>query len=167
MWLRCALYGLFFLSLPALALGQNVLNTFCQAPDPIQAAIREAGRVEKGEGSEPPDNDQVRLERQRRFKELAAKYPNDFWVARAYIDAMKRGVAAEDVIAVFKSRYDTNPKRPEAAYLYARALTGTDTPKAIGILSLTAASMPTFPLVLRGLGEYLFQSQLPRPCQTQ
>lgn len=145
MRLSCAFYGLLFLGLPALSPGQSAPSNACQPSPQIQAAIRETGKSEIAGDGQPQDAIKARQERQGRFKELFARYPDDFWVSRAYIDAMKYGVAPDDVIADFKSRHDANPESSQAAYLYARALTGKDTRKAITILTSTASSVPSFP----------------------
>ena len=109
----------------------------CSAPEDIQAAIGRAGR-----GG---------------IESLVAKYPADFWVQRAYIDAMATaggmrggsgivsGPVVESVVARFKQRYDARPGDPEAAYLYAYALINRETGKTVEILTSVTQKAPAFP----------------------
>ena len=109
----------------------------CSAPNDIQVVITQAGR-----GG---------------IESLAANHPADFWVQRAYIDAMGTaggmrggsgivgGRVDEAVIARFKQRYDARPEDPEAAYLYAYALIHRETGKTVEILTSLTQKTPAFP----------------------
>ena len=109
----------------------------CEAPVDIQAAISRAGRGE--------------------IESVGANYPSDFWVQRAYIDAMGTaggmrggsgivsGPVAESVVARFKQSYDARPDDPEAAYLYAYALINRETSKTVEILTSVTQKTPLFP----------------------
>ena len=110
----------------------------CEAPVDLQAAISRAGRS----GIESL---------------VTNRYPADFWVQRAYIDAMGTaggmrggsgivgGRVDEAVIARFKQSYDARPEEPEAAYLYAYALIHRETGKTVEILTSVTQKTPAFP----------------------
>jgi thiol-disulfide isomerase/thioredoxin len=116
---------------------QAAASYACKAPDDIETAITQAGR-----GG---------------IKSLAARYPTDFWVQRALIDAVGTAGGArggggivggrvnEAVIAWFKEGYDALPDDPEAAYLYAYSLINRETSKSVEILTSVTRKMPSFP----------------------
>jgi thiol-disulfide isomerase/thioredoxin len=136
-----------FLALPALLAGQTTKPFSCEAPAEIRTLLREASNVETERDGKRRPWEEVRDERRERIKALAAKHPDDFWVLRSYIDAMKDGpVASPELIAEFKKRYDASPGDREAAFLYAHALMGTETPKTIEILTGLIETTPSFPL---------------------
>jgi thiol-disulfide isomerase/thioredoxin len=132
---------------------QSAIKSYsCEAPASIQEAITQAG----GRGIEA----------------LLAKYPDDFWIRRAFIDSRAGGSSAlilrvssgipngpveESVIAQFQKDYASRPEDPEAAYLYAYSLIHKDTNKSVEILTSIIQKTPDFPaalLTLAGLHGY-------------
>lgn len=71
------------------------------------------------------------------------QYPNDVFVPRAYIQAVRRD--NDKLVAEYKSRYEQNPS-PQLAYLYGLALVGRDTPEAIKLLKEALGDDPSFAL---------------------
>jgi len=82
---------------------------------------------------------QVYLGRLAALKALRARYPNDVFIQRKYIESTTsmRGVDKVSLEekgkadADFKARYEQNPIDPRTRYLYALTLVGRDTPQAI------------------------------------
>ncbi len=139
-----AFRSLVLLALPALLAGQTQKPFPCEAPSDLQTAIREAGRVSPEEGqSRPPER--AGEERQQRLKALAARYPGNFWVLKAYIDMVKGPMASDEIAAEFRKGYETRPQDPEAVFLYAYALMGKDTPTTIRMLTGLIEKAPAFP----------------------
>jgi thiol-disulfide isomerase/thioredoxin len=115
----------------------------CEAPNQIKDAITHAGS-----GG---------------IESLIEKYPGDFWVRRAFIDArsgsgamaillsstgIPNGPVTEPVIEQFKKDYENRPEDPEAAYLYAYSLIHRNTDKSVEILSSVLQKTPDFPAAL-------------------
>jgi thiol-disulfide isomerase/thioredoxin len=138
-------YLLVFVLVGLVPLGaQSATQSYsCGAPAQIQDAITQAG----------PGG----------IESLLAKYPNDFWVQRAFIDSMAGGggmviqrpstgmpvgPVAESVIAQFQKDYANRPEDPEAAYLYAYALVHRNTGKSVEILTSVVQKTPDFPAAL-------------------
>ena len=111
----------------------------CEAPEQIQIEIN---------GANPYS-----------IETLLEKYPDDFWIRRAYIDFMLKertppprlgngipsGKVRESVIERFRKDYESDPDNPQSAYLYAYSLIHTDTKKSIEILTDITQKTPSFP----------------------
>lgn len=82
---------------------------------------------------------------------MLKKYPDNFFVRRAYLTHTKEGVASEGLIAEFRSYAEAHPADVGAQHLYAEALTGRRTPEAIKILDGVIAKDPAFPWPYRQL----------------
>jgi thiol-disulfide isomerase/thioredoxin len=109
---------------------------------------------------------------------LLAKYPDDFWIQRRYID-LKAGVpfasgansgmpaskVDESVIARFQKAYDSKPDDAQSAYLYAYALIHTDTARSVKILADLIERSPSFSAgwitlgILHGYAEFRDQKK--------
>jgi thiol-disulfide isomerase/thioredoxin len=110
---------------------------------------------------EAPDQIQIEINRVNPYsiETLLEKYPDDFWIQRAYIDFMLKertppprlgngipnGKVRESVIERFRKDYENEPDNPQSAYLYAYTLIHTDTQKSIDILTDITQKTPSFP----------------------
>jgi len=132
------------LPLPSHAPAADISNS-CDAAPRIQEVIKQANRSN--------------------IEYLLARYPDNFWVQREYIDLKTGGsyppsrslgmpVSKVDqtVIAQFKKEYEHHPDNPQAAYLYAYALIHTDTAESIRILTRITRKTPSFPTAWMTLG---------------
>lgn len=79
------------------------------------------------------------------LKSLRNKFPQDYFVHRAYQDAnVDRGVFSAYVQGEYRAMYDLHPDDPLYITLHARALTGTKTPDALKLLDTTLAAHPDY-----------------------
>jgi len=85
------------------------------------------------------------------IQSLVTQFPDDLFVARTRILYSYRRAEKDKVIADYKARYEHSPDDPVAAYLYAEALVGRDSPKSIEILQATLKKSPQFPWPHLGL----------------
>jgi thiol-disulfide isomerase/thioredoxin len=156
------------LGLPMVGAGQTEGNGIgCQAPDSIRAEIREAGRVEREAGGKLRPFEELQKERRSRAEELLGKHPDNFWVWRYFVSASQENMQTpEAVTAKVQMRREKQPASVEAAYLYAFALIGTQTPKAIEILDEIAVREPRFAPVWQSrfmiFGSPAFQNEAKR-----
>jgi thiol-disulfide isomerase/thioredoxin len=137
------------LLLPWLALAQiSRANPACEPNPQAEKALRQAGiRL---------NEDMDELARQRPvIASLLAQYPDDLAVNLQYQLSAKYGPQAPRTAMLEKYREmaEKNPGRPQYQYLYARALDGTDTPKAMDLLKGIVASDPAYPWPHLGLAE--------------
>jgi thiol-disulfide isomerase/thioredoxin len=134
---RCLLVFVLF-GLAPLGAQSATKSYSCEAPESIRNAITQAG----------PGG----------IESLLAKYADDFWVLRTFIDSkgssvpflrnnsgIPAGPTDEAIIARFQREYQAKPKDPETAYLYAYSLIHRDTSKSVEILTSVVQDTPSFP----------------------
>lgn len=149
---------LFATALPISIAGQVRPSVPCDAPPALWEEVLGASvKVprEKDGKLRPPG--EVTQERRERITALYRKYPDDFFVRRAYLTHTKEGVATEEVIAEFRKYAGEHPNDAGARYLHAEALTGRRTPEAIKILDELVTKDPANPWPYRMLAS-IYQS---------
>ncbi|MCC6588745.1 MAG: hypothetical protein IT168_18760 [Bryobacterales bacterium] len=138
--------------LPLSAAGQSANANRCEAPAPIWEQVLDATtRIRYEQNGRYVSQEQVSSERRRRITALLEKYPDNFFVRRAYLTHSKEGVANEQLIAEFKSYAEAHPADAGAQHLYGEALTGRRTPEAIKVLEEVIRKEPSFPWPYRQL----------------
>lgn len=137
---------LFATALPISIAGQVRPSVPCDAPPALwEEALRASVKVPREKDGKLRSPDEVTQERRERITALYRKYPDDFFVRRAYLTHTKEGVATEEVIAEFRKYADEHPNDTGARFLHAEALTGRRTPEAIRILDELVAKDPANP----------------------
>jgi len=112
------------------AKAQNSVN-YCEASAAVKEDLK---KVSDLNDDELPFK--VRRDRQiSMLRELATKYPGDFFVQRRYQDARLSGFYTDKAALLneYGATMEKNPNDPVAVYLYMRLLIGRDTKKAIEI----------------------------------
>jgi thiol-disulfide isomerase/thioredoxin len=123
-------------------------NAACEPNPDAEKALWQAGIHTYGDMDE--------LARQRPIiASLLVQYPDDLVVNLQYQLSAKIGPRATRTAMLEKYRQmaEKNQGQPEYQYLYARALDGVDTPKAIDLLKGIEASDPAYPWAHLGLAE--------------
>jgi thiol-disulfide isomerase/thioredoxin len=147
--MRIRAYSLLLLA-PAAALAQAPEVPGCEPEPGIRAAIYSAKQFVAGENRPYPE---VQKEQAAKLKALLDKYPDNFFVHKAYIEGFPASMGgSSDVVAAYRKRAADNSQSPGAQYLYARALMGVDTPESLRLLNKLAGEYPKFPAVLGTLG---------------
>jgi hypothetical protein len=94
----------------------------------------------------PPETEwQAQQKHLAALRELLARFPDDIFVQRAYIDAMWRRPDKEHVIGEYKARHERNPEDPQANYLYGLTLIGRQSAESIKLFQAALAKVPQFP----------------------
>ncbi len=138
------------LLLSAALLAQSSNIPGCRAEPSIQTEIDRAKEFRPEEGR---PYSEVRNEQAAKLKALLEKYPDNFFVHRAYIEVFPASMGgSKPVVEDYRQRFQAKPEDPQAQYLYARALMGHDTPESIRILTKLVEKHPNFPAALGTLG---------------
>jgi thiol-disulfide isomerase/thioredoxin len=88
------------------------------------------------------------------LEELLAEHPGDLAVQMRYQDFLRSRQRRDELqmlIDKYRQLATDEPNDPQSEYLYARALIGTETPKAMQILQTSAAKFPEYPWLHMGL----------------
>ncbi|HTQ56234.1 MAG TPA: hypothetical protein VMI94_17320 [Bryobacteraceae bacterium] len=75
---------------------------------------------------------------------LRARFPDDFFVERTYIEGAWRRDDKKKAIAEYKARHEKNPDDPQVAYLYGLALEGRQSKESIRLFEAALAKKPDF-----------------------
>lgn len=144
------LRALLVLFVPAALLAQSSNLPGCRAEPSIQSEIDRAKEFRPEEGR---PYSEAQKEIAAKLKALLEKYPDNFFVHKAYIEVFPASMGgSKQVMEDYRQRAQAKPEDPQAQYLYARALMGHDTPESIRILTRLVDQHPNFPAALGTLG---------------
>lgn len=94
------------------------------------------------------------LKQQTILEGLLTRHPKNLAVHLRYQDFLRSRQRKDEfqlLVEKYRSLASDDPKNPQSAYLYARALTGIDTPKALQILQAGVAAEPNYSWLHLGL----------------
>ncbi len=112
-------------------------STSCLANPEVESALSQL---------DAPDNLSY-TQKRAAVESLLLRYPNDVRIHSRYQELLRNTVTKSDLHALldkYQSFAADHPNDPEYQYLYARALVGSNTPKAIELLQQTLARDPSY-----------------------
>src|ERR1035438_4794964 len=87
------------------------------------------------------------------LRALRARYPQDLFVQRLFIQRSRRKFGDDKVLAEYKALHERQPDDPVSAYLYGLALEGRQSEESIKLFEDAVAKSPGFPWPHLGLTE--------------
>ena len=126
----CTLVGLVVAAVP------GIIHAQCIPSAAVQAALDQL----------PPQYTRSTwLKYDESLRALRARFPQDLFVQRRFIQRSKRKVGDDPVLAEYQARFDKTPADPVSAYLYALSLEGRQSKQSIKLYLDTLARSPEFP----------------------
>ncbi|MDR3703739.1 MAG: hypothetical protein P4L56_29085 [Candidatus Sulfopaludibacter sp.] len=127
-----------------LAVSPGIIQAQCSPSPAVQTAIDELPTRFTRSTWQKYDED---------LRALRARFPQDLFVQRKFIQRSRRKFGDDKVLAEYKARHDKQPDDPVSAYLYALALEGRQSGESIKIFKDALAKSPGFPWPHLGLAE--------------